>query len=417
VIGGRFGSLGALVERDYRLLFAATSISSFGDMVAIVALAFAVLEFGDASDLGLVLASRQAASAAMLIFGAVLSDRLPRNRVLVGASLLQGVSQAAIATTVLTGDATVLSFAVLGVLWGLGDGLVLPAEVGLVPQTVSAARLQQANALQGLSRGAVRILGPAVGGVLVVALSPGWALAVDSLTFFACAALLARIRLVPREATERRPYLRELRDGWQEFTSRTWLWSTVLVFGVGNLFFQFSTVLGPAIAEDRLGGAGAWAAILSAGGVGSLAGGLFALRHRPARPLVASILWSVTIVFMLVALALEAPVEVVAATSFVFGFGIALHVTLWFTVFQREVPEHAQSRVSSYDALGSVIFVPLGSAIAGPVALAIGTSAALWLAAAVIAGGTAAMLTIPAVWRIRADSGVQLTDRPTPVVP
>ena len=393
---------GALVERDFRLLFLATLTTGFGDMVAIVALAFAVLDVGSASDLGLVLAARQGVSAATLIFGAVLSDRIPRNRVLVSASLLQGVAQAAIALTVITGDATVLSFAVLGALWGLGDGLVVPAEVGLVPQTVSPARLQQANALQGLSRGVVRIVGPAVGGVLVVAVDPGWALAVDSLTFFVCAALLARIRIAPREAADRLSYLRELRDGWTQFTSQTWLWSTVLIFGVGNLFFQFSTVLGPAIAEQRLGGAGAWAAILSAGGVGSLIGGLYALRHRPSRPLVASILWSASITFMLAALALEAPLEVIAASSFVFGFGISLHVTLWFTVFQREVPEHAQSRVSSYDALGSVVFVPLGSAVAGPVALAIGTSGALWLAAGVIIAGTAVMLTIPAVWRIRA---------------
>lgn len=161
-------------------------------------------------------------------------------------------------------------------------------------------------------------------------------------------------------------------------------------------------MLGPAIAQERLGGAGAWAAILSAGGVGSLIGGLYALQHRPSRPLVASILWSTSITFMLAALALEAPLEVIVASSFGFGFGISLHVTLWFTVFQREVPEHAQSRVSSYDALGSVVFVPLGPAAAGPVALAIGTSGALWLAAGVIIAATAVMLTIPAVWRIRA---------------
>lgn len=401
----RVRAAGALVERDFRLLFAATSISSFGDLVATVALAFAVLEIGDASDLGIVLAIRQAVSAVLLVFGGVLSDRLPRNRILVGASLLQGSAQAAMAVTVLTGDATVLSFALLGALWGAGDGFVLPAEVGLIPQTVTPGRLQQANALQGLSRGAVRILGPAVGGVLVVALSPGWALAVDSLTFFVSAALLAQIRLAPRAGSARLHYLQELRDGWKEFTSRTWLWSTVLLFGFGNLVFQFSSVLGPAIAEERLGGAGAWATILTAGGVGSLAGGVLALRYRPRRPLVASIVASASIVPMFAALALVAPTAVIAAASFVFGFGIAIHVALWFTVFQREVPERAQSRVSSYDALGSVVLVPLGSAIAGPLALAIGTPAALWLAAGVIVANTTTMLMIPAVRRIRADSG------------
>jgi Major Facilitator Superfamily len=395
---------GALVERDFRLLFAATSISAFGDLVATVALAFAVLDVGGASDLGVVLAVREGVSAVVLVFGGVLSDRLPRNRILLGASAVQGAAQAAMAATVLTGDATVLSFALLGALWGAGDGFVVPAEVGLIPQTITPPRLQQANALQGLSRGAVRVLGPAGGGVLVVALNPGWALAVDSLTFFVSAALLARIRIAPRAETLRLHYLQELRDGWKEFTSRTWLWSTVSLFSIGNLVFQFYSVLGPAIAEERLGGAGAWATILACGGVGSLAGSVLALRYRPRRPLVASIIASASIVPMFAALALVMRTEVIATTSFVFGLGITLHVTLWFTVFQRQVPEHAQSRVSSYDSLGSVVLAPFGAAIAGPLALAIGTSAALWLAAGVIVANTSTMLMIPAVRRIRSDS-------------
>jgi MFS family permease len=393
---------GALVERDYRLLFAATVVTALGDAVATIALAFAVLDFGDATDLGIVLAVRQAASAGVLLFGGVLSDRVARNKVLVGASLVQGVAQAAMAAAVLSSHASLAVFVVLGVLWGLGDGLVVPAEAGLVPQTVSPARLQQANALQGLSRSGVRVLGPAIGGVLVVTLGPGWALAVDSASFFACAVLLGRIRLAPRLESVRQRMLVELRDGWHEFRSRTWLWSTVLLFGVGNMVFMFWSVLGPTIAEQRLGGAGAWAVILAAGGAGAILGGLWALRHRPARPLVACILWAMPAITQLVTLAIGAPTWVVVAASLAGGFGLANHLTLWFTTFQREVPEHAQSRVSSYDALGSFVLSPLGAAIAGPAAIALGTSGALWLAAATLLACDLTMLAIPAVWTIRA---------------
>jgi MFS family permease len=298
---------GALVERDYRLLFAATVVTALGDAVATIALAFAVLDFGDATDLGIVLAVRQVASAGVLLFGGVLSDRVARNKVLVGASLVQGVAQAAMAGAVLSSQASLAVFVGLGVLWGLGDGLVVPAEAGLVPQTVSPARLQQANALQGLSRSGVRVLGPAIGGVLVVTLGPGWALAVDSVSFFACAVLLGRIRLAPRLESVRQRMLVELRDGWHEFRSRTWLWSTVLLFGVGNMVFMFWPVLGPTIAEQRLGGAGAWGVILAAGGAGAILGGMWALRHRPARPLVACILWAMPAITQLVTLAIAAP--------------------------------------------------------------------------------------------------------------
>jgi hypothetical protein len=391
-----------LQEREYRLLFGATLTTSLGAAVGTIALAFAVLDIAGATSLGLVLAVRQIASAAVLVFGGVLSDRARRNLVLAGASLVQGGAQAAAALIVVAGVATVPWLAVLGVVWGLGDGLVVPAEAGLVPQTVSPARLQQANALQGLSRSGVRVVGPALGGVLVVALNPGWALAVDSASFFVCAALLARMRIAARTGAEPEPFLHELRAGWREFTARTWLWSTVLLFGLGNVFFMFLQVLGPTVAKERLGGAGAWAVILTAGGVGAIAGGLAALRHRPGKPLVACILWPLAILPEFAALAAGAPTWAIAAGAFCGGFGLAVHVALWFTVFQREVPERAQSRVAAYDAFGSFVLSPLGAAIAGPLAVALGTSSALWLAAAAILAGNLAMLLIPAVWSITA---------------
>lgn len=393
---------GALTERPYRLLFSATLITSVGDLVSAIALAFAVLEAGSATDLGIVLAARQITSGVVLIFGGVISDRLSRGRVLVGASLLQGAAQGALAAAVLAGDPSLLVFAALSVLYGLGAGLVVPAEIGLIPQTVSPARLQQANALQGLSRSGTRIVGPALGGVLVVAAGPGWALALDGVSFLGCAILLAAIKVAPHERAAGSSFLHELRAGWQAFASRTWLWSTVVVFGVRNACFQFWVVLGPAIAIERLGGAGPWAVILTVGGVGAVIGGIAALRYRPKRPLAACVAWPLASVPQIVALAAGAPTAVVACAALAGGFGLALHITLWFTVLQREVPEEAQSRVASYDALGSLALSPLGAAAAGPLAVAAGNANALGLATAAMVVLNLGMLSIPAIWAIRA---------------
>ena len=210
---------------------------------------------------------------------------------------------------------------------------------------------------------------------------------------------------MPRRAPgdEAPSFVRELREGWREFTSRTWLWSTVLVFGLGNLFFMFWAVLGPVVAEDELGGAAAWATILTAGGFGALAGGLIAFRYRPERPLVACIVMPLPFVLQFAALALGAPVWVIAAASFLANVGLAVHLTLWFTIFQREVPERDQSRVSPYDALGSFVLTPvgIGMTLAGPTAAAIGIDQALWLAAGAIVVCNLSMLLIPAVWAIR----------------
>ena len=392
--------LGALRERDFRLLFTATTITTLGDRVAAIALVFAVLHIGSATDLGLVLGARSLAEAAIMLFGGVLADRFPRSHVLVGASFIQGIAQTATAVAILGGTGSVGLVIALQVVYGLGAGVVLPAEVGLVPQTVSAARLQQANALQGLTRSGVRVLGPALGGALVVAGSPGIALAVDGLSFFVCAAILGRIR-IPRRAGTPASFLTELRDGWREFTSRTWLWASVVLFGIGNLAFSSWMVLGPAIAEEDLGGAGAWAIVLTVGGIGSIFGALLAIRVRPSRPLVVCTLAAAPIAGQLVALAVGAPVWVLAATSFIASVGLGVHLTLWFTVFQQQVPEHAQSRVSSYDTLGSFVLVPLGLGLVGPVSSAIGRHETLWLSLAIMLASWAAILALPSVWAIR----------------
>jgi MFS family permease len=396
------GRFGALQEREFRLLFSATTITTAGDRLAGIALAFAVIDIGTATDLGLVFAARQGTQALVVLFGGVLSDRLPRNRVLAGAALVQGVSQVGTAAVVLGSAGGVWAIVALQAAWGIGQGVVIPAEVGLVPQTVSAARLQQANALQGLSRNVVGVLGPAVGGVIVVATSPGFALAVDAVSFFVCAELLRRIRVTGRMYPDgQKAFFAELRDGWREFTSRTWLWASVILFGLGNLALAGWQVLGPVVADADLGGAGPWAAVLVASGIGAIGGSVIAIRIRPTRPLVWCVLAAVPLSFQSIALALLAPVWVIATAAFIAGAGLSVHLTLWFTVFQQQVPAHAQSRVSAYDTLGSFVLMPLGFVIVGPLSDAIGTSETLWCAVALMWVTWIGILALPSVWAIR----------------
>jgi MFS family permease len=409
--------LGALAERDFRLLFSATMITTAGDRLGAIALTFAVLDLHGAgpSELGIVLAARLVVQAVVLVFGGVLSDRLPRSLVLVGASLVQGGAQAVTAALVLAGDPSVISLAAAQAVYGLGDGLVLPAEIGLIPQTVSPARLQQANALQGLSRNLVGVLGPAIGGVIVVAGSPGIALAIDAASFLICGALLARIHVPARASDQPRTgYLSDLREGWREFSSRTWLWTSVVFFGIGNMVSSGAWgVLGPTIAKADLGGAGAWATILTLGGVGAVLGGLVAFRVKPERPLYGACLAALPALLPLLGLALHAPLWVLAALSFLSAISVAIHLTLWFTVFQQQVPERAQSRVSSYDALGSFVLIPVGLAAVGPVAASIGTTTTLWGSLAIKAACFGVIISLPSVRAIRS---VGAQDEPVPTL-
>jgi MFS family permease len=393
-----------LAERDFRLLFSATMVTTAGDRLGAIALAFAVLDLhhGGVVELGLVLAARTATQAGVVLFGGVLSDRLPRNLVIVGASLVQACAQIATAVLVLADTSAIAAIVAAQILYGAGDGLVEPAERGLIFQIVSPARLQEANALNGLSRSVVGVLGYALGGAIVVAGSPGVALAVDAGSFVVCAGLLWAIHVPPRPPRERTSFVADLREGWWEFTSRTWLWSCVLLYGLVNLSYTgVWLVIGPSIAKTDLGGAGDWAVVLVAMGIGSIVGGLVGIRYRPERPLLAACIASLTVLLQMAGLALHVPTPALAALALTGGLGLAIHLTLWATVFQQNVPERAQSRVGAYDYLGSFVLVPVGTAIAGPIAAAIGQTQAVWAGTIFTAACLVPLLFLPSVRGLR----------------
>ena len=198
-------AVGALAERNFRLLFASSTISGLGDGISVIALVFAVLQVSDSAiALGLVLAARQIADAAIVLAAGVWADRLPRHLVLIVVAVVQGIVQAITGALVLTGSATIAMLVVLQAIYGLAEGFYLPASTGLIPATISPGRLQQANALLGLARNATRIVGPAIGGAIVAAGSPGSALLIDAVSFGLGALLLVPLRLPARADAWRR---------------------------------------------------------------------------------------------------------------------------------------------------------------------------------------------------------------------
>lgn len=399
------GRLGALEERDFRLVFSSTTISAVGDGVAAIALVFAVLKIAhnSATSVGVVLACRQAAAAIVTLAAGVLSDRLPRHIILVAIASVQAVVQAIVATLLFSGNATVPLLAGLAAVYGLADGFEIPASQGLIPAVISKARLQQANALLGLSRSILGFGAPALGGLLVAAGSPGSAIAIDAVSFVVAALLLVRVQVPPRIDMVSEPFLEELRDGWRQMRRIPWLSSTLLFFGISNFANQSFSVLAPLVFKQHYGGAGVYGAVLSTFAVGTILGGVVALRWRPGRPLLVSCLATISMPFGYLALALRAPLPLLFAFQLVNGIGLAIHLALWFTVFQREVPEQARARISSFDALGSFVLVPIGTAIVGPIAGVIGIKATLLVAGATMIGTKAAIVSHRSVWAIRRD--------------
>jgi hypothetical protein len=395
-------SLEVLHERSFARYLAAVTVSTLGSGMATVALAFAVLGFGGATDLGIVLLAREIPVVVFLLLGGVFADRISRRAILVGSDLVKGAAQVGTAVLLFAGTANVWNIALLQTAFGVANAFSRPATIGLIKEAVSDERLQEGNALVQLARSVLSIAGPAIGALIVTAGSPAWAIAVDSATFFASAVLIASMHLAPMVRFVSTSILGDLRDGWHEFTNRSWVVAMVVSFGLFQLtYFPALLVLGPLVAKEELGGAGAWGTILAVESAGAVVGGLIALRIRVKRPLVASQLWVLPAGMLLAALAVPLTVLAIALIGFVVGIGFSLGETLWVTALQRNVPEHALSRISSFDWLGSVALNPIGYALIGPIAAAIGTSETLAIAAVLNMLVCVGVVLVPSVRAVR----------------
>jgi MFS family permease len=141
-----------------------------------------------------VLAARAVPQVVFLLIGGVWADRLPRNKLMVASSLASGTTQAVVAVLLLTGNAELWQLLLLGGLNGVSTAFFFPASAGIVPQTVPPELIQQANPTLRLALNSTNVRGAALGGVIVSASSPGWAIAVDAATFFSqCPEAVARL--------------------------------------------------------------------------------------------------------------------------------------------------------------------------------------------------------------------------------
>jgi len=396
---------GALRERRFRLLWLGQATSTLGDGLVPVAVAFAVIKTLDRGPtaLGVVIAAQTVPVVLFALVGGVWADRLPRQMVMLASDVVRGVVQATLAVLLLSGAAELWQLVALLAIYGTAQAFFQPAATGLVPATVSAGRLQQANALLGLSRSLAFVVGPAVAGVIAAVTNPGIVFALDALTFTASAISLALLRLPRRRRPgEHQSFLADLRGGWHELVSHTWLW---VIVAWASLFLCVVVApymtLGPVIAKESLGGPAAWGVIAAGWGAGTLIGGLVVLRWKPLRPMLVCCVAVLLIAPAMALLALRAPAPLVAALNAVGGCGMGMFGALWQTTLQQHVPEEKLSRVSAWDWMGSYLFLPLGLVLAGPVSAVIGISATLWISVAFIVLSTFAVLLVPDVRNLR----------------
>jgi hypothetical protein len=310
----------------------------------------------------------------LLLFGGVLADRLPRQRVMITTDLVRATLHATLAVLIATGTVRIWHMIVIGVLFGSTEAFFRPAYTGLVPQTVAESDIQSAQALGGVSNELAAFASPALATALVLGIGGGWAFGLDAATFLLSAAVLTRVGARSRgAATQRTSVVHELGEGWVAVRSRPWVWGTIAAFSATLLLALAPfLVLGAGVAKHVYGTEAVYGLTNAAWGIGTITGAVIGSRWRPARPmrtgLLGSLAWPVAIALF----AAGPPLVVLYSAMAVAGVGIGMFSVWWETALAQRIPPHLLSRVSAWDWMGSMALLPLGYLLAGWLAELIG---------------------------------------------
>jgi predicted MFS family arabinose efflux permease len=383
-----------LAIRDFRLLLADRVLAPAAFAFSLVGVSFAVLfSTGSTADLSYVLAAQIAPSLIFALVGGVVADRVAPQRVIVAANLMIALGEGTFGILVLTGHPRVWQMILLEMVTGSGMAIFYPASQALLPRLVPGPLLQEAFAMSRLAMNGAQMAGAAVAGLFVAAAGPGWALAICGVGMLGSVPLLLAIRSAGGGRVPGSGLLGEIRDGWSEFRSHTWLWVIVAQYGVLlAAWYGGFQVLGPVVARAHLGGPAAWGAITAAESVGLIVGGLASLRFSPGRPMLFVVLIGAAMAVSPLSLGMLWPLPVVCLASFCLGITMEITMVQWTVAMASRIPRAKLARVSSYDALGSMIAMPVGALVAGPVAAAAGVSATEYGAVAVIVVASALAL-------------------------
>ncbi|AYN38384.1 MFS transporter [Streptomyces dangxiongensis] len=401
----------AVWSRDFALFFVARAVARLGDTMLPVALATGLLEQGyGAGAVGLAMAATTAAFAGLVVFGGVIADRFSTRKLMIGADLVRLGTQSVAAVLFFTGHVVLWQLCAIGVVNGAAGAVFQPGVASTVPRL--AADIQGANGAIRIAESAAQLAGPAVAGVLVGIASPGGVFAAHAATYTVSALCLLLLRLPPPPAGTRavtgsglRAFCAELVDGWREFRSRAWLWGVIAVWCLYMIAVWGPAV--PLVATEvvRHHGPGAYGLVNSALGGGTVIGGLIALRLRPRRMLRAGAVALFAFFGFPAAVGAGLGVPAMAAGAALAGAGMSFWSVMWATSVQTQVPADVLNRIHAYDVAGSLAMMPIGQALAGPAAGALGADHVLLIAGAVSLVVAAALLAVPAIRDlVRADA-------------
>jgi MFS family permease len=376
-----------LAHKYVKRLFVARFISNYGNGMGPIALAFGILGLpnGSANLLGLVLGTTTVLFLVMAPFGGVIADKYGRAKMVGLTDMAGGLILFVQAGYFATGNVPIAVLLIVNGAFGILWGIFWPAFSGVIPAVLPEAGLQKGNALNALFTNSGMILGAASAGFLIDAFGPAITLGIDAASFFVSGLLVFTFRhLTPRAEHTENTMIDDLRHGWKVFISFRWIVIIVAVFSfIVMCWAAAENVLGPLIALEHFNGAKSWSYVITAESVGLVVGSLIAIKVKPKYPMRFLMLSSFTITFYIASLAKPQSLAVIAVGAFLFGITLDLWGTLWSTALQRKVPRDSLSRVSSFDAMGSLMFRPIGLAIAAPFSTLLGMETFIYILAVI----------------------------------
>lgn len=389
----RIGIFRPLAHRDFRLLWTGLTVSLLGDGIYLVAIAWQVLRISDSPKaLALVGLAWTLPTVLLLMVTGVLTDRLPRRRLMLIADGVRLVAIGAMGVLTITGHVRLWHLVVLAAVYGAGEALFGPANSAILPDLVPPEQLIEANSLAQFVRPFAQLLiGPALGGVLVQTVGPGWAFVIDAATFAWSALMILRMTERPsvRHPDADSTHWADLKEGFRFVRSRTWLWASMGVAAISLLcFWGPFEVLVPYLIKNELHGSPlGLGVVFASGGAGSVAAAAVSgQRGMPRRPLTLMYAAWALGTFLLVGFAFARSLWPMYLVSAVCQAMFTILMVNWFTVFQLLVPTHIRGRVSSLDWFISTAGVPVSFALTWPLAAVLGVRHTLIWAGAVGAG-------------------------------
>jgi MFS family permease len=388
-----------LWNRNLSLFFVARAAARLGDTMLPVGLAAGLIEHGyGAGAVGAAMASFSACFAGFVIFGGVIADRLNTRAVMVCADLIRLATQSLMAAMFFTDRVVLWQVCAIGAVNGLCAALFQPGVASTLARI--AADVQGANGIVRTAESVMTIAGPAFAGVLIGITTAGGVFACDALTYLISALCLLGLRATGAAGDQHGVvgrFRENLIEGWREFWARDWLWSVIVIWMVLMLtaFAPTTPLMATAIITTH--GDRTYGLVNALGGLGMAAGGLLAMRIRPRFPLRAGVIAMFAYFAQSVSVGLRLPVPVIAVGFACTGAALAFWGVMWATTVQTQVPTGILNRIHAYEVAGSLAMMPVGQALAGPVAQLVGLHSVLLINGAISVVGCVVLIAVPAI--------------------